>query len=320
MMCGQLKEFILRYFVRLCQVREPEPVPAGLQAPRSGLPRAMSWLPDNAQQRPDAGYQQLYYKLAATGQIGKFAKVERRAIVDLRDIGPKYDWIVLKVDLFSFDLPFAPFGSEGPKLQVPLKESTYLVMGPAFVTNADHPEPGVLAEYGFGYAFVPYAPDGPGVLAWGPGHLRAAIQRVSFRLLSDGEIRARAVFIVNRPDRIAAVDVDPIGWGMRLADLVTLRMASWLMSPVLTMTDRLPLRANGVDPIAAYIWMANTMTGGMAEKHFGISKTVLEKRMLLQRFKQHHEMLHSSLQIWRMVPDWTAHDELPEYCRRGAAC
>ena len=84
------------------------------------------------------------------------------------------------------------------------------------------------------------------------------------------------------------MDVDPIGWGVHLADLVTFRITSRLMSPLLAMTDRPPVHANGFDPVAAYIWMANTLTGGMAEKHFGISKAVLEKRMLLQRFKEHH--------------------------------
>jgi hypothetical protein len=127
-----------------------------------------------------------------------------------------------------------------------------------------------------------------------------------FRLTADGEIRARALLVVNRPERIAAVDVDPIGWGLQVADLITFRMASRVVSPMLAMTDRLPLKAGQVDPIATYLWMANAMTGGLAEKHLGLSKAVLEKRMLLAHFKQQEETLHRLLQVWRMVPDWTA--------------
>jgi hypothetical protein len=89
------------------------------------------------------------------------------------------------------------------------------------------------------------------------------------------------------------------------------------MAPMKAMADRLPLKITGVDPIAAYIWMANTMTGGLAGRHYGISKTVLEKRMLVQHFMQHYEMLINSLLVWRTVPDWTDTDRLPEHCRTG---
>jgi len=98
---------------------------------------------------------------------------------------------------------------------------------------------------------------------------------------------------------------------------MTFNMASRVMGPMRSMAQRLPLRVNGIDPIAAYIWMANTMTGGMAEQRFGISKTVLEKRMLVQHFMQHYEMLINSLLVWRTIPDWTAHDRLRDFCRTG---
>ena len=35
------------------------------------------------------------------------------AIVDLREIGPTYDWVVLKVRIFDFRLSFQPFGPGG---------------------------------------------------------------------------------------------------------------------------------------------------------------------------------------------------------------
>ncbi len=252
---AQLREFVLRYVLRVSGV-------AG------------------------TAYQQLYFKLAATGQIGKFVNEERAQVVDLREIGSKYDWIVLRAD-GAADAPF-------------------LMVGPAFVTDVEGPESGDRAEYGYGFAFVPSSPSKPGILANRAGYVRAGVQTITFRLTADGEIRARALFVVNRPDRIAAVDVDPIGWGLQVADLVTFRMASRVVSPLLAMTDRLPLKASRVDPIAAYMWMANAITGGLAEKHLGLSKAVLEKRMLLAHFKQQQEMLHRLLQVWRRVPDWTA--------------
>jgi len=314
---AQLQEFVLRYFMRVSHFRQPEAMPAGQRASHSMFQRAMSWLPEEEERRVGFGYQQLYYKEHATGKIGKFTKDQQNAVIDLRDVGPVYDWIVLKVDIFDFNLQFAPFGGSALKFQLPLKESTYLVLGPPFIKNTDNPEPGVLGQYGYGYAFVPYAPDGPGVIAYGPGHFAAAIQTVDFKIMQDGEIRVRAAFVVNRPNKIANVDIAPLDWGFQLADMMTFNMASKMMAPMRSMAQRLPLKVSGIDPIAAYIWMANTMTGGMAEQRFGISKTVLEKRMLVQHFMQHYEMLINSLLVWRTMPDWTAHDSLPDYCRTG---
>ena len=193
-------------------------------------------------------------------------------------------------------------------MQVPLQESAYLVLGPPFVKHADNPEPGVLARYGFGYAFLPCAPEGPGVIAYGPGHFTAAIQTVEFTVRHDGEVRARAAFVVNRPDQIVSVDIAPVDWGFQLADLMTFGVASRVMSPMKAIADRLPLRVDGVDVISAFVRAANAMTGGLAASQLGISKPVLEKRMLLQHFMQHHAMLITSLLVWRTVPDWTDHD------------
>lgn len=316
----QLKEFVLKYFMRVSHLRQPEAAPAGDPVPLTTIQRALSWLPDAAERRVGFGYQQLYYKRRDSGSIGKFSSHEQSAIVDLRDIGTVYDWILLKVNIFDFNLSFAPFGAEAPRLQMPLKESTYLVLGPPFVKNEDNPGPGVLGRYGFGYAFVPYAPGGPGIIAYGPGHFAAAIQNVDFTVMADGEVRVRAAFVVNRPNRIARVDIDPIDWSFRLADMMTFGTASRVMSPVKEIADILPLRVSGLDPISTYIWMANTITGGMAGRRLGHSKTVLEKRMLVQHFMQHYEMLTSSLLVWRMVGDWTDEDRLPAFCREGVAC
>ncbi len=313
----QFKEFILRYFMRVSHFRQPEAATeAGRVPPSSPYLRSLSWLPEEVESQVGFGYEQLYYKLAATKEIGKFHKHEQHAIVDLRDIGRVYDWIVLKVDIFDFNLSFAPFGSDAPKMTVPLKESTYLVLGPPFVRNADKPEPGVLGEYGYGYAFLPYAPE-PGVVAYGPGHFAAAIQTINFKVMQSGEIRARASFIVNRPDKIVKLDVDPVDWGFKLANLMTFNFASQVMGPVRELADRLPLRVTDVDPITAYIWLANAVSGGHAAEQLGISKEQLERRMLVQHFQQHYAMLMNSLLVWRMVSDWTDHDHLPNFCNQG---
>ncbi|HEY2150595.1 MAG TPA: hypothetical protein VGH34_07300 [Vicinamibacterales bacterium] len=311
----QMREFIFRYFLRVSHLYQPEPATEAEPVPLGRLQRVLSWLPEENERRVGSGCEQLYYKRRDSGEVGKFVGDERSAVVDLRDIGTVYDWILIKVDVFDFGLSFAPFGSEAPKLQMPMKDPTYVVIGPPFIKNQENPEPGVLGQYGFGYAFVPYSPDGPGVIAYGPGHFTAAIQNVDFTVVSDGEIRVRTAFVVNRPDKIAQVDIDPIDWSFRFADMMTFGIASRLMAPVRTVTDTLPLRVSGLDPISTYIWVANTVTGGMAATRLGYSKSVLEKRMLVQHFLQNYEMLRSSVLVWRTVPDWTDHAMLPAFCR-----
>lgn len=308
----QVREFVLRYFMRVSHFREPEPVTDTSFTSRAAVEQAISWLPGESDRRVGFGYQQVYYKLAGSGRIGKFSTSEREQIVDLRQVGPVYDWIVLKVDIFDFQLSFAPFGEGAMKMQLPLKESTYLVLGPPFVRNAENPAPGVMAEYGFGYAFMPYAPpDGPPMLAYGPGHFACAVKSVVFRVMDDGEVRLRASFVVNRPDKITSVDIDPIGWGLDATDRLTFKRASRLTSAMRSMAERLPLRLTGVDPLSTFISASNSLTAGLAGRRLGISKETLEKRMLVQHFMQHHEMFSTSMRAWRSVPDWTNPGQAP---------
>lgn len=313
----QLREFVLRYFMRVSHSRQPEVAPA----PGGSVPvflRSLSWLPDDVERRVGFGYRQLFYKRHDSGRVGRFPAGDERAIVDLRDIGSVLDWLVVQVSIYNFALSFSPVGGEGPRLEYPLKEETYLALSPEFIVERERPEPGVLAEYGFGYAFVPYS-DEPGPLAYGPGHFDNAVKSIVFRLHDDGRIHVRAAFVVNRPQQIAKVDIDPVDWGFRLADWMTRDLASTAMAPVKGLAARLPLRLKGVDPIGAYVWLANAMTIGLAGRQLGITTEQLEKRMLVQHFMQHYELLVNSLLVWRQVDDWTDAEHVPEFCRRGRA-
>jgi hypothetical protein len=301
---AQLQAFVLKYFLRV--------------AADPGRPATLP----GQRQRRGAGYRQLYYKRRDSGKIGLFAADQQSAIVDLREIGTVYDWIVLRVDAFDFPISFAPFGSFGsgaPIVQLPLQESSYLVIGPSFVHNQSEPSSDVLARYGLGYAFVPYTPGDLGMIAYGPGHFAAAIQTVDFSLIANGEIRVRSGFVVNRPKQIARVDIDPIDWGFRLADLMTFGAASRIMSPVRTITDMLPLRITGLDPIATSIWLASAMTNGMVDRPLADAKQQFEKGVLTQHALQQRELLTRALFVWRMAADWTDEGRLPAFCRKGAA-
>jgi hypothetical protein len=191
-------------------------------------------------------------------------------------------------------------------------------LSPEFIVEREHPEPGVLAEYGFGYSFVPYLPE-PDMLAYGPGHFSNAVKSIVFRLHDDGRIHVRAAFVVNRPKKIANIDIDPVEWSLEMADRMTFHLASGAMAPMKDLAARLPLRLKGVDPIGGYVWLANMLTIGMAGRQLGITTEQLEKRMMVQHFMQHYQLLVNSLTVWRQIGDWTDAEHLPEFCRRGVA-
>ncbi|HSL21243.1 MAG TPA: hypothetical protein VK886_06890 [Vicinamibacterales bacterium] len=311
----QVREFVLGFFMRVSHYERP-----GAAAPsQPTLPwfmRPLSWIPESEDGRVGFGYEQLMYKLRETGQVGKFGPHERGAIVDLRSLGSVYDWVAMRVNLFDFYIAMSPFGADFLKMELPLKEITYLLVTPDLIVDRHNPSADVLGEYGFGYGLLPYSPD-PSIFAYGPGRFGAGFQSFAFQVLRNGEIRAKAVFVVNRPDKILSIDVDPIDWGFRVADLMTLNLASTVMAPFKAIAKQLPLRLSNVDPISLYISTANLVSGGLAERRLGISKTQLEKHMLLRHFLQHRQMLITSLLVWRMVADWTDVKALPDFCHRG---
>jgi hypothetical protein len=312
----QLREFVLGHFMRVSHTHRPEPAGVGGVGALPLFMRPLSWLPDLSDTRVGFGYQQLLYKLRDGRQVGKFLPDERGAIVDLRTLGSVYDWLAMRVNIFDFKIAMSPFGPDLLKVEVPLEEVTYLLMTPEMVVDRANPSPDVLGEYGFGYGLLPYAPQ-PDLFAYGPGHFDVGYQSFVFRVLTNGEIRAEAEFVVNRPDKMLSIDVDPIAWGFKAADRMTGNLASRVMSPLKALAERLPLRLSGVDPVSMYISAANALSGGLAASQLGISKTQLEKFMLMRHFIQHRQMLISSQLVWRMVPDWTDADALPEFCHRG---
>ena len=96
---AQLEEFVLHYFMRVCHVSRVRAPPPGPPAPQIG-PAARDELAARRRaarrrHRVSAALLQARRQRAA---IGKFANNERAAIVDLREIGKTYDWILLKVD------------------------------------------------------------------------------------------------------------------------------------------------------------------------------------------------------------------------------
>jgi len=310
LMRDEMREFVLRYFMRVSDYRQPEAMTDSNRAENSHYRSGLSWCPRREPGDSGFGFSQHYYRLRGSGLIGKFHRRDEFAIVDLREIAERYEWIVLKVRIFNFNMSFRLPGSDQARVVVPLQEESYLVVSPEFVLNEDDPEPDVLGRYGFGYAFIRNVSEG--MLAYGPGEFDAAIELIHFHVLASGDVRARLIFVVNRPDRIVNLTIDPVDWGFRVADLMSLGLTSRFFAPVRRALERQPLRLGSFDPVSAYVSLANQLTGGLAADTLCISREQLEKNFLVQHFMQHYQMLVGALLTWRRIPDWLDTAGLPE--------
>jgi hypothetical protein len=313
----EFREFMCRYFLRISDYREPDAyVNEWPQPALSGLGQFLSWCPEEEERRSGFGYLQLYYKLRESGEIGKFRRREECAIVDVRDVGPKYDWVVVRVRIFDFQLRFQPLGPKSTTISVPIEQETYVVLSPDFITVDDHPGGDLTGRYGFGYALLQFEPR-PSIFAYGPGFFRAGFQLVTFDVRRSGSTLVKMVFVANRPTRILRVDIDPFGWLFRVSDLVSLGLASRVAGPLRLAVESSPVRIEDVDLMSGYIDGAAIATAGYSRRDLCITRTQLERDMLLQHFMEHYRLISGSLLAWRQVPDWLDVGMLPQTALTG---
>jgi hypothetical protein len=316
-MQDQLREYVLHYFMRVSDFRQPQ----GITADEPHVPppylRPFSLCPQEDLRRVGFGFSQLFYKLRDSGQIGRFPEEETFAIVDLREIGQKYEWIVVRVRIFDFSFTYMPFGAENPQVVLPLSEASYLVLSRDFITHKDDPAPGVLGRYGLGYAFI--KDPTTGVLAWGPGQFDAAIEIIDFLSYDDGRVRVEMIFVANRPERIMSVSLNPVSWSFTLANLLTFGLSSRFLAPLQDLLAQLPFSNANVDPVYTFIWLANALSGGQAAQQLCLSTEELDRQFLVKHFMQHYQTVAGALHTWRQIPDWLDSSALPEWVVRGVS-
>jgi len=312
----QMREFILKYFMRISDFREPEGV-VGADPPNPpACSRPLSWCPKNDPTRIGFGFSQLFYKLKESGEIGRFPAASKNAIVDLREIGSKYEWIVVYVDIFDFSFALKPFKGNTPSLQLPLTTGSYLVINKDFITHDENPANG-LGSYGFGYSFI--RNPGNHVLNYGPGEFEVAFETIDFNVLEDGKVRVDMAFASNRPNQILNVPLDPLVWGKGFADLFPKVLSNPFMGAMNSLVESSPLRGVTFDPLFTAIDMTNLATLGSASSELCISKETLFRAFLLKHFEQHYQTIVGSLQTWRQIPDWLNQRDLPAWVITGAS-
>lgn len=191
-----------------------------------------------------------------------------------------------------------------------------MVLSDAFVERREAPEPGVAGRYAFGYAML-RRPEERGILAYGPGRFDAGFQLFEFTVHDAGEIRVRMPFVVNRPERLVDVSLDPFQWGLTVTELATFGLARPWVDPLRRIARAMPWGRLGIDPVFSSVALLNLATFGQASRLYCISREQLEKLMLIFHFNQYYAMVTGSLLTWRQVPDWLDRPALPEWARTG---
>jgi hypothetical protein len=313
-MSQQMREFVLKYWMRISAFRQPEAyVESSQPIPPPALAR-LSWCPAPRASAVGFGFTQLFYKPFGFDQPRAFPSYDHAAIVDQRDVGRVYEWLLLKVRIFDFNFRTRLFGNNGPELVFALNEESHLVVHQDFINDREKPLPGVLGEYGIGYSFVKNPTPGP--FGYGPGQFEAALELINFRVYETGYISVRMIFISNRPTRVTNVIVNPVDWGFRIADMFSLGLASRLLAPAKDIANRLPLQFS-IDPVLAYVNAANAISGDYASRNLCISLEQLEKNFLVQHFQQHYNTMIGSLETWRRFPNWLDEHSLPPWIISG---
>ena len=182
-MRDQVREFVLRYFLRISDFRRPQGAVDSSGGSLAGLLGPFNLRPGTEIERDGMGFSQVFLKRCGIEEAEPVPVQEQSQVVDLREIGKIFDWVILRLQVYQFNVNVRPLGGTSPQLQVPLKEESYLIVTPDFVRNEDAPETGVLGEYGFGYAFIRNPRRGP--FAYGPGEFAAAFQTINFRVLEE---------------------------------------------------------------------------------------------------------------------------------------
>jgi hypothetical protein len=309
---AQMREFVLKYFMRISSFRPPATYVPASRPVSPGPLEWLTWCPAPLASQVGFGFQQLFHKGSGGGAVEAFPCHERTAIVDQRTVGKLYEWLVLKVHIFDFSFRWTPLGESGPELSFALNEQSDLVVHREFINDKARPQPGVLGDFGIGYSFVKNPVRG--LLAYGPGEFEAALELINFRVYETGYISVRMIFIANRPRAITNLVVNPVGWSFGLADVFSFGLVSrWLHREIF---DNFPLQFS-VDPVRAYIAAADLITSGYTAESLCVSLEHLEKAFLVQHFKQHYETILGSLATWRRFPDWLDEKNLPTWVTSG---
>ncbi|HEX4276165.1 MAG TPA: hypothetical protein VHZ74_12460 [Bryobacteraceae bacterium] len=312
----QLQEYIMHYYSRTSSSDLPRYYEPGAPTPPAYL-NPFGLCPRNETDKAGFGQKQLYYKLLDGGRVGKFPKDQELTIIDLREIGTKYEWMVGDARMFGFQFSFLPLGEQFPYGELPLRETQLAVISKDFIVNNTYPwdaaaDDGIVGEFGYGLATlkIPYDTT---IVGYGPGYFDQGFMTYTWRIMKTGSIKAHMEFCVNQPDIVLNPSLNPIAYGIKVADAVSFGMASDLL-------DKLPRAVRGalMDPVFGSIALANIATLGWAARDLNLSQAGVMKLFLYYHYLVIYTLVANSVSTWRQIPDWLDAAALPDWVVKGS--
>jgi hypothetical protein len=159
---GHLQEFVLAEFLKRANWRYEDGYPGGFTLEQS------------------------LYK-TVSGEYGRHPADASGGSPDWRDLGKRFEWVLLTVQIHDFVMDFGPFRKR-------FREAACVAAHPGFIQVQENPSEEYALEVSIGYPFVKHAPI-PNVFGFGPGKFGAAIKLYSFLLSRTGRLKVRMTFV-----------------------------------------------------------------------------------------------------------------------------
>lgn len=197
-----MEAFCMTRFMRVCRTKHPDGLAGGF------------------------GYRGVLHKLRDSGEYGPIEEVAEGPILDLGEIGKRYEWALLRIDIYDFYRSLPGMGKFAKFISKFMREAMYVAVHQDYFSGAQSPVEGAVAEYRFGYTVLPYNLE-PTILGYGPGRLSAAVKQFRFILLENGDLEIQINFVASpRSQKILFLfgGFDPGYRLVRLLNAITLNL------------------------------------------------------------------------------------------------
>src|SRR5262249_12416456 len=144
------------------------------------------------------------------------------------------------------------------------------------IVNQAKPDAGILAEFGAGFGLVKDPVQG--VIAFGLDTVQPGLQLQFLRVLDSGEVRLRTVTILARPKNLLNLSINPVDWGLQIADLATQGTARRFTQPAAKALEQ--LSRLGFGPFLASFSLLNPLIPKKDGNPLFAAKEHFEKEML----------------------------------------
>jgi len=151
-------------------------------------------------------------------------RVDEDMDLKLGEIGTRYAWAVVRLDLLDYMKAIPVIGRYNRVLETLNREAGYMVIHPNFFHTPYPPPAGCVEEYCFAYSVSPWTVM-PTIAAYGPGRFYAAFKQFRFYLMDDGTVAIEVLFLVApRCQHVFNIlGFDPVFHTVSAVDILTLR-------------------------------------------------------------------------------------------------